>query len=201
MPAATHQLLYRVLADATQTFDHARVPYVVGGGLAAEAYGLRETLNDIDVFVRPIDAPSALRALESVGYYGWIEDPRWLYKATKDTVTVDIIYQSAGLVKVSDETFRRARLVEIGGVTVPVMPPEDFFVMKAVAATPAAPKHWRDAISLLVTQSIDWDYLSSLTTSRAWKILPAIIQAYDEGVQVPSPFFVGLARDLIKSRP
>lgn len=200
MPAATRQVLYRVLADALQTLSHARIPYVLGGGLAAEAYGLRETLNDIDAFVRPVDAPAALRALDAAGYYGWIEDPRWLYKAIKDTVTVDIIYQSAGLVKVSDETFQRARRVDIGGIIAPVMPPEDFFVMKAVAATPGAPKHWLDAISLLVTQPIDWEYLSHLSTGHAGKILPAVIQAHDEGVQVPSRFLIQVTRDLIARR-
>jgi len=197
LPAASRQILYRILVDSADVLERAGIPFVVGGGLAAEAYHLRETLNDIDAFVRPKDAPSSLRALEEAGYYGWIEDPRWLYKAMKDGVTVDIIYESSGLVKVSDETFERARRVMIGGASVPVMPPEDLFVMKAVAATPGAPKHWLDAVSLLTTQQMDWDYLATLSRQHARKVLPAIVHAYDEGVQIPSAVFVQLARDLI----
>lgn len=197
MPAVSHQALYRILVDSADIIGRSGVPFVVGGGLAAEAYHLRETLNDIDVFVRPKDAPAALRALQEAGYYGWIEDPRWLYKAMKDGVTVDIIYESSGLVKVGEETFERARRVLIGGESVPVMPPEDLFVMKAVAASPAAPKHWIDAVSLLTTQPMDWEYLAKLSRRHARKVLPAIVHAFDEGVQVPSLVFVQLARDLI----
>lgn len=197
MPATSHQILYHTLVDAAEVLESAGIPFVVGGGLAAEAYHLRETLNDIDIFVRPKDAPAALRALGEAGYYGWIEDPRWLYKVMKDGVTVDIIYESSGLVKVSDETFERARRVSIGGASVPVMPPEDLFVMKAVAAKPGTPKHWLDAVSLLSTQQMDWEYLAKLSRRHARKVLPAIVHAYDEGVQVPSLVFVQLARDII----
>lgn len=197
MPVASHQILYRVLVDSAEILERAGIPFVVGGGLAAEAYHLRESLNDIDVFVRPTDAPAALAALDEAGYYGWIEDPRWLYKTLKDEVTVDIIYESSGLVKVSDETFQRARHISIGGRQIPIMPPEDLFVMKAVAATPGAPKHWLDAVSLLTTQKMDWEYLARLSRQHARKVLPAIVHAYDEGVQVPSLVFVQLARDLI----
>lgn len=197
MPAANREDLYRILVDSTQTLQLSGIPFVVGGGLAAEAYGLRETLNDIDTFLRPTDAPAALGALQRAGYHGWIEDPRWLYKAIKGGVTVDIIYESSGLVKVGDETFRRAHWLDIDGVSVPVMPAEDLFVMKAVAATPAAPKHWLDAVSLLSSQNMDWKYLAKLSERHARKVLPAIVHAYDEGVQVPSHVFVQLARDLI----
>lgn len=197
MPAPTREALFCVLALVTRTFNQHGVPFVVGGGLAAEAYQLRETLNDIDLFLKPIDAPHALKVLGDAGFYAWIEDPRWLYKGIKDEVTVDLIYESSGLVHVSDETFRRARHVQVDDVSVPIMPPEDLIVMKAAAATPAAPKHWVDAISLLVSQPIDWDYLASLSTRNPRKVLNAILHAYDDGVKVPSSVFVRLAQQLV----
>ncbi len=194
----SRELLFAVLGCAAEALRAASVPFVVGGGLAAEAYHLRETVNDIDLFVRPVDAPAALRALECAGFYVWVEDPHWLYKARQREVVVDLIFESAGLVHVSDETFRRARPLPMGQVTVPVMPPEDLVVMKAAAATPAAPKHWLDAISLLASQPLDWAYLISIGTRSPRKILQAILHAYDDGVPVPSFVFVRFAKELIK---
>lgn len=196
--AANRDDLGRILAEAAEVLGRAGIPFVVGGGLAAEAYHLRESLNDVDLFVRPVDAPSALQALDRAGFHVWIEDPRWLYKARKQHVIVDIIYESSGLVHVGDETFRRARRVSIGPATVPVMPPEDLFVMKAAAATPSAPKHWLDAVSLLTTQPMDWEYLASISQKNSRKVLDAIVHAYADGVRVPSFVFVQLAQALIK---
>ncbi len=198
MAAPTRGTLFTILADAGAALERAGVAYVVGGGLAAEAYQLRETINDIDLFVRPVDAPRALRALADAGYDVWIEDPRWLYKAVKDEVTIDLIYESAGLVHVGDETFRRARRITVDHTAVPIMPPEDLFVMKAAAATPAAPKHWLDAISLLERQTMDWPYLVEVAARAPRKVLQAIVHAYEEGVRVPSFVFDRLAQDLVK---
>jgi predicted nucleotidyltransferase len=196
--APSREALYATLSVAADALERQRIPFVVGGGLAAEAYHLRETINDVDLFVRPVDAPRALRALEASGFQGWIEDPRWLYKALKDGVLVDVIYESTGLVHVGDETFRRARPHYLDQHALPIMPPEDLFVMKAAAATPSAPKHWLDAVSLLASEPMDWDYLVSITTRNPRKVLQAILHAYDEGVRVPSFVFGRLAQDIIK---
>lgn len=198
MCAQTRRGLFDVLGVAAGIFERKGIPFVVGGGLAAEAYHLRESVNDVDLFVRPVDAPRALTALSEAGFYTWIEDPRWLYKAVKDDVTVDIIYESTGVVHVGDETFRRARRLQIDHTTVPIMPPEDLFVMKAAAVTPGAPKHWLDAVSLLATQQMDWEYLALLANRNPRKVLQAIVHAYDEGVRVPSFVFVRLAQFLIR---
>jgi hypothetical protein len=195
---ATSDELRLVLAEAAMALSSDAIPFVVGGGLAAEFYNLRESHNDVDLFVRPVDAPRAFTTFERARYRCWIEDPRWLYKALAHGVTVDIIYESSGLVHVGDETFRRARLVCIGRTSVPIMPPEDLFVMKAAAATPAAPKHWIDALSLLSSQPMDWEYLASISTGNSRKTLGAIVSAYDQGVPVPSFVFVRLAQALIK---
>jgi predicted nucleotidyltransferase len=195
---ASREALFAVLAAASDALERDGILFVVGGGLAAEAYHLRETVNDVDLFVRPIDAPRARDALAKEGFYVWIEDPRWLYKALRDGVSVDVIYESSGVVHVGDETFRRARWMKMDHLQLPIMPPEDLFVMKAAAATPSAPKHWLDAISLLATEPMDWEYLASRAARNPRKVLQAIVHAYEEGVPVPSFVFVRLAQDLIK---
>lgn len=198
MAIASRQALFAVLEQASQALERRGISFVVGGGLAAEAYHLRETVNDIDLFVRPVDAPRTLGTLAENGFYVWIEDPRWLYKALKNSVTVDVIYESTGVVHVGDETFRRARWMTIDHTRLPIMPPEDLFVMKAAAATPSAPKHWLDAISLLASEPMDWEYLTSRAARNPRKVLQAIVHAYEDGVPVPSFVFVRLAQDLIK---
>jgi len=194
----SRRALFDVLQLASAALERHGIPFVVGGGLAAEAYHLRETVNDIDLFVRPVDARRALDALEQAGFYVWVEDPRWLYKAVKSDVTVDLIYESSGVVHVGDETFRRARWITIDHSRQPIMPPEDLVVMKAAAATPGAPKHWLDAVSLLASEPMDWEYLTSRATRNPRKVLQAIVHAYEEGVPVPSFVFARLVHDLIK---
>jgi len=198
VPPRTRECLFRVLEVASRALEQAGIPFVVGGGLAAEAYHLRETVNDVDLFVRPIDAPRALTALEQAGFYVWVEDPRWLYKALKDGVSVDLIYESTGVVHVGDETFQRARWMQLDHTRLPVMPPEDLFVMKAAAAVPSAPKHWLDAVSLLASEPMDWEYLTSRAARNPRKVLQAIVHAYEDGAPVPSFVFVRLAQELIK---
>jgi len=190
------EAIYRLLAEVVGIFEAAGVPYVVGGGLAAEAYHLRETANDVDVFVKPVDAPRAGEVLARAGFRTWIEDAHWLYKASREDATVDVIYESMGLVHIGDETIRRAREMTMHGVLAKVMPPEDLFVMKALAATPSAPKHWLDAIHLVTTQPMDWDYLVSRVAYNPRKVLRAIVQGYEEGARVPAGALIKLVKRL-----
>ena len=196
VPLAEREAIYAMLAEVMRIFESANLLYVVGGGLAAEAYHLRECANDVDLFVRTVDAPRAGEVLSRAGFRTWVEDARWLYKASRDGVTVDVIHESKGLVRVGDETMRRARLMSIHGVLVRVMPPEDLFVMKALAATSRAPKHWLDAVHLLTTQPMDWAYLVSRVGQNPRKVLRAIVQGHEEGARVPAEALIELVRRL-----
>lgn len=199
MKAASRADLFRVLPTVIQALEAEQIPYAIGGGLAAEAYRLRETANDIDVFVMPVDAPHTLDALERAGFAVWIQDPHWLYKAQKDQVEVDVIFEppAAPILHLDAEAFRRVRTIEVDGVCLKIMPPEDFVVLKVLAARPESPKHWLDAMSLLLSEPLDWRYLVERSRGHPRPLLRAIIQAHDEGAPVPLEVFLELARPLV----
>lgn len=71
----------------------AEIPFVLGGGLAAWAWGGPGTGHDLDVMVRPEDAERALEALEAAGMRTEKPPEGWLYKAWDGDVLVDVIFQ------------------------------------------------------------------------------------------------------------
>ncbi|MDC4227666.1 MAG: nucleotidyltransferase [Candidatus Manganitrophus sp.] len=76
-------------------------------------------------------------------------DPKWLYKAKKDDVPIDIIFKSAGNIYLDDETFRRATPIEFMGKGIPILPAEDLIVMKSLATEEFGPHHWFDALDVI----------------------------------------------------
>jgi hypothetical protein len=70
-----------VLREATEAIDRAGIPHLVFGSVATRALGRPRPIStdeDIDLFVRPPDAPKALRALEESGFVIEAEDPTWI---------------------------------------------------------------------------------------------------------------------------
>lgn len=195
---ALSETLLRVLDQALTALEKAGIEYVVAGGLVARAYAIRETTDDIDVFVEPPLAVPASRALESAGFSVWIEDPTWLHKALKDGVEVDIIFESAGAFHVDEEAFRRAPVMDLNGRQAKVLSPEDFFVVKAQVATPVTPRHGLDAVKILRRYPLDWEYVVRRARGRPRKVLRALLLGQEAGVQIPSWVLATLARPTIE---
>ena len=107
----------------------ADVPFLLGGGLAAWAWGGPGTGHDLDVMVRPDEAERALEALASAGMRTERPPEGWLYKAWDGEVLVDIIFRPVGQA-VDDELFERAEELEVNAVAMKVMSLEDILVTK-----------------------------------------------------------------------
>ena len=95
------------------------------------------------------DARRTLEVLGNAGFETMEADPAWLYKAVKDDVLVDVIFMSDGRVVLDDEMMARAVSETVQGVEVPVIPPEDLIVIKALVHREATARHWYDALALL----------------------------------------------------
>ncbi|MGQ9677412.1 MAG: nucleotidyl transferase AbiEii/AbiGii toxin family protein [Chloroflexota bacterium] len=173
------------LEEAISVLQNAGIPYVIGGGLAARAYGRRRLTKDIDIFVKREDAERSLDALAEAGFRTERTDPDWLLKAFKRGILVDIIFRSSGNVFIDDRTLGRAGEISIGGHRVKVLPPEDLLVMKTMAMRPDVPRHWRDAIAVLRGARLDWDYLLERARVGPDRILGVLLLAKSEGVAVP----------------
>jgi Uncharacterised nucleotidyltransferase len=110
----------------------ANVPFILGGGLAAWAYGGPGTGHDLDVLVKPNDADRALQALADAGMRPERPPEGWLYKAWDGDVLVDVIFRPVGE-PVDDAMFERAEDLEVNAVPMKVMSLEDLMVTKLLA--------------------------------------------------------------------
>ncbi len=179
-----------VLRDVVDAL--ANVSFAVLGGVASAAYGRPRWTKDIDIFVRGEDADAALAALAGAGFETERTNPSWIYKGFRDGVLVDVIFKVKADVYFDDEMAARARITDFAGVKIPVVAPEDIIVTKAIAATEESPWHWHDALGIIATTDLDWDYL----VSRARKSPNRILSLLHFALSIDLPVSVTAIRSL-----
>jgi hypothetical protein len=138
------------------------------------------------LFVRPEDAPHALDALAGAGFETRVEYEHWLSKAVKHGVLVDVIFRSSRDVQLDDEMLERSRTMVFRGLEVPVAPPEDLVVMKAIATSEDTPRYWYDALAIIAQTELDWGYLIARARQHgARRILSLLLFAESLDLVVP----------------
>ncbi|HSJ50037.1 MAG TPA: nucleotidyltransferase [Actinomycetota bacterium] len=148
-----------VLDETMQALHDAGIPFLLIGGIGSAVFGRDRGTEDIDLFVRPENAPKVLEVLSERGFRTKVEYPHWLSKGFKHGVLVDVISRSSGDILLDEQMLARARSVRFRGRTVPVASPEDLVVMKAVAANEDTPRYWYDAVAIVAHTELDWGYL------------------------------------------
>jgi len=145
------------LAEIARRLDYAGITWAVFAGAAAAAYGATRPLTDVDILV-PAAEGDRLAALFPEAQVDRREDgsARGIQLPGFDIL--------AGLTAMDLDTHMAARLQyhEVAGVTVPVIPPEDNILLKAIMGRgPEVGKHdWDDVQAMLAHfPSIDWEYL------------------------------------------
>jgi hypothetical protein len=179
------ETFYSVFDDAITALDRARVPYLVGGGIAAKTFGRVRVTHDIDFFVPPTDAIGALEALAKAGFKTEKTNPRWLFKGFKEDVMVDIIFASTGEIRVDDAMMEHSRIADFAGRRVRILPPEDLIMMKIMIVDEDMPRHWHDALGVIRYIDIDWDYLMHRARYGTRRLLSALLFAQSLDLQVP----------------
>jgi predicted nucleotidyltransferase len=174
-----------VFGEAIEALRKADVPHVLVGGLASAALGRPRCSADVDLLIRPADALRALQALQAAGFETEVTNPHWLLKATRQGVLVDLLLKGHKDVFLDDEMLARARLHEVMGQRVCVVPPEDLVVMKALAHDEETPRHWHDALALLAAGSLDWDYLVWRARKGSRRVLSLLLYALSIDLVVP----------------
>ena len=134
LPESPFDLLDQQTVDfylrSLNLLDELGAPYLVGGAysLAYHAGIIRHT-KDLDVFVRPIDAPRVMEMFQRKGYRTQRTFPHWLGKAfdPKDETTfVDVIYGSGnGLCPVDEDWFTHAVRGMVLGRPAKLVPAEE----------------------------------------------------------------------------
>ena len=163
--------------DGAAALESAEIPYVLIGGAASSIRGRPRVSDDVDFFVRQTDADRALDVLAESGFETERTNPLWIYKATRDGITIDLMFWLAGDVYFDDELVARATRERYGGGEVVVAAAEDLVVIKLLAHDEQSPHHWHDALSLLALNEIDWEYLLERGRLSPRRLLSLLVYA------------------------
>ena len=180
-------LFLRVLDEALGALGETRIPFLLIGGIGSAVYGRDQGTRDIDVFVRPEAARKVLEVLGARGFDTKEVAERWLSKAIKHGVLVDVIFRSSRDILLGDDMLARARVMPFRGRMVPIAPPEDLIVMKACAMSEDTSRYWYDAVSIIAHTELDWDYLVARAREHgARRLLSLLLFATSLDIVVPS---------------
>jgi hypothetical protein len=146
-----------LLEEVARRLDDAGVIWAVFAGAAASVYGATRPLIDVDILIPAAEGarvaalfPEGQVKRRADGAVQWVQLPG-----------CDIL---AGLTIMDLDAEMAARLQrhEIAGVTVPVIPPEDNILLKAMSGRgPEVGKHdWEDVQAMMAhLPTLDWEYL------------------------------------------
>jgi hypothetical protein len=157
-PIEAEKAKFEVFGEACRILEEAGIPHVMGGGVAVRAYGRERPLKDADIFMRKEEVFKAMDALTVGGAFHTRDtDATWLYKAIKADVLVDIIVRTTGNIFCTEQTFKRARRVELHGHSFLMMGPEDLLFRKILSHREGRPDLF-DAFSMLEQPIADFDW-------------------------------------------
>jgi predicted nucleotidyltransferase len=176
------QVFEEVLRDVVGAL--ANVTFGIIGGVASTAYGRPRWTKDIDVFCRAEDAERVLDLLAARSFEVERTNPMWIYKAFRDDVQIDVIFKVRREVYFDQEMAERVRQMDVDGVAIPVLAPEDIVVMKAMAVDEESPWHWYDALGILAAVDLDWDYLLARARKSPNRVLSLLHYATSNDVPV-----------------
>ena len=145
--------------------DRAGIAWAVFAGAAASAYGATRPLTDVDILI-PANAGEQVAALFPEGEIKRGEDGSvHIVQLPGFDLVVGLAWHKADDIYIFDlDAPMAARLQhhEVDGVPVPVIPPEDNILLKAIAGRgPEVGKHdWEDVQEMMASlPEIDWEYL------------------------------------------
>ena len=175
----------RVLASAVEALREAELSYVLIGGIASAVLGRPRETTDIDLFVQAEDIKKAVATLDGAGFETEEPELDWLYKAEKEGVPVDVIFKGSNDVYLDEEMNERAISTNFKGVDVRLIPAEDLVIMKALSHEEETPQYWHDALAIISSNELDWDYLLRRAERGARRILSLL--AYAESMDLVIP--------------
>jgi hypothetical protein len=146
------------LEEVARRLDEAGVPWAVFAGAAASVYGVKRPITDIDILVPAAAGDQIAQLFPEAQIETRHGGAIWALQLPGG---YDIV---AGLrfLELDAQMIGRLRRREIAGVSVPVIPPEDNIVLKAVAGRgpEQGKRDWEDVAEMMATlPELDRDYL------------------------------------------
>lgn len=144
------------LDQVARRLDASGIPWAVFAGAAALAYGAGRPLTDVDILVPAAEA-NRLAGLFPEGDLHFAEGGILAW-----TLPGFDLLAGLGFVDLDAEMVARLTRHDLAGVDVPVIPPEDNILLKALMGRgPAEGKHdWEDIEAMMShLPALDWEYL------------------------------------------
>lgn len=162
-PSENLPQIVETMKRACAALEAEGVPAMIGGGLAAWARGGPPTDNDVDFYLREVDAQRALDALVEVGMTPSTPPEGWLLKAHDGEILIDLIFRPAGG-PIDDEHFARATPMELLAQPVLVASVDDLLVSRLLALSEQEPD-FRAVLELArsLREQIDWNFVRERT--------------------------------------
>ena len=130
-----------LLTDLSKVLSHWG-RWCVFGAQAVIAYGVPRLSADVDVTVDlvPHEPERFVREMEEAGFDLRVEDPDFVRRTrvmpfvhVATAMPLDVVLAGSGL---EDEFLDRARATDLGGISVPLIDPEDLMIAKVLAGRP-----------------------------------------------------------------
>ncbi len=179
------QAFREVLAEAVSITEAEGVDYVGGGSMASNQWGRPTPMGDIDLIISPTDAKRLLKGFDAAGYETEEAEPQWLYKAKKNGITVDLIFQMEGALFLDEDMVAKAALEEVEGVRLRVLSAEDYVVSQALSTKEETPNYWYNALGVLGRSNVNWDYLLDRASCGPRRVLSLLIYAQSQDLPIP----------------
>ena len=141
LPVPIPPVALELLAALSRVISHWGRWYVFGAQ-AVIAYGVPRLSADVDVTLKlePDDPQGFVGDMKTAGFVLRVQDPEFIrrtrvmpfiHSATR--MPLDVVLAGSGL---EDEFLDRARMLDIGGTSVPVIDTQDLIVAKILASRP-----------------------------------------------------------------
>jgi hypothetical protein len=179
--------LIATLKGVSAALRDAGIPFAVAGGFAFYPRGGPADDKDIDLLLCPQDVDRAVDALAAAGFRP--EDPpeEWLTKVWDGDNLVDLIFSPTGL-ELTRDVLGRAEELQIGAVTMPVMPLEDVLVTQLMSMDEHTIDNFGGLLhaTRLVREQVDWDDVRTRTESSPFaRAFFVLLEGLD--IVTPSP--------------
>jgi hypothetical protein len=157
---------WRTYAQIIQAAQARNVPLAIGGGFAFSAYAHRwRSTKDIDLYILHEHLEEMIDILRGANFQDYFEqlpyDRRWIYRAHRNGLIVDLIWGMANYLTQTDAGWLTGETeIEIRGTAVKLLPVEELIWAKLYVLQRDR-CDWPDLLNLIHTQAekIDWDRL------------------------------------------
>jgi hypothetical protein len=157
---------WRTYAHVIEAALGRGVPIAVGGGLAFSAYAQRwRSTKDIDFYILHRHVEEMIDVVRGAGFQDYYEqlpyDRRWIYRAHRDGLIVDLIWSMANYLAETDAGWLTGGAeLQIRGTTVKLLPIEELIWAKLYVLQRDR-CDWPDLLNLIYVQAaqIDWSRL------------------------------------------